>query len=114
MIESEALDLKLRAGAGASYEFPTSTWTPELLLGDSIRWTIDDRSTLSQAFEFFPDVNNIGQYRFIARIDYELEISPKGDLKATAGVRDEFDSYIGDSGGSSNDLKVYAGIAVDF
>jgi hypothetical protein len=114
LIESESLDLKLRGGIGTSYEFPSTTWTPELLIANQLKWKIDDRSTLTQGFEFFPDIYNLGEYRFIARIDYAIEISPKGDLKATAGVRDEFDSFIVNSTDSSNDLKVYAGLAVDF
>lgn len=114
LIEGEPLALKFRAGAGASYEFADSTWTPELLLGDDLVWKIDDRSKLIQGFDFYPDIENFGEYRFIFRIDYEIALSPKGDLKGTAGVRDEYDSYVEPTGDTSNDLKVYAGIKVDF
>ena len=114
LFEGEPLELKLRAGAGASYEFADSTWTPELLLGDDLVWKIDHRSKLIQGLDFYPDIQNFGEYRFIFRIDYEIALSPKGDLKGTAGVRDEYDSYVEPSGDSSNDLKLYAGIKVDF
>lgn len=114
LFEGEPLSLKLRAGAGASYEFADSTWTPELLLGDDLVWKIDDRSKLIQGLDFYPDIENFGEYRFIVRLDYEIALSPKGDLKGTAGVRDEYDSYVEPSGTTSNDLKVYAGIKVDF
>ena len=114
IFEGDPLALKVRLGAGASYEFPDSTWTPELLIADELAWKIDERSTLKQGFEFYPDLENFGEYRFIIRLDYEIALSPKGDLKGTAGVRDEYDSYVEADQGTSNDLKVYAGIKVDF
>jgi hypothetical protein len=114
IFEGEPLALKVRAGAGASYEFADSDWTPELLLADELAWKIDERSVLKQGFEFYPDIDNFGEYRFILRLDYEIALSPKGDLKGTAGVRDEYDSYVEADEGTSNDLKVYAGIKVDF
>jgi hypothetical protein len=114
IFEGDPLALKVRLGAGASYEFPDSTWTPELLLADELVWKIDERSALKQGFEFYPDLDNFGEYRFIIRLDYEIALSPKGDLKGTAGVRDEYDSYVEADQGTSNDLKVYAGIKVDF
>ncbi|MEY3142601.1 MAG: hypothetical protein RLY21_1094 [Planctomycetota bacterium] len=114
LLEGEPLALRLRAGAGASYDIPESNWTPELLLGNDLVWTIDERSKLIQGLDFFPDLENFGEYRFIFRVDYEIALSPKGDLKGTAGVRDEYDSYVEPTGDSSNDLKIYAGIKVDF
>lgn len=114
LIEDANLKLKLRGGAGASYEFPTSTWTPELLFGNDLSWTIDARSKLTQGFEIYPDLDQTGEYRFIARVDYEIALSEKRDLMATAGVRDEFDSYVDPTGDSSNDIKVYVGLKYDF
>jgi hypothetical protein len=114
LYEGEPLELKLRAGAGASYEFADGSWTPELLFGDDLVWKIDERSKLTQGLDFYPDIDNLGEYRVIVRLDYEIALSPKGDLKGTAGIRDEYDSYVESSGDSSNDLKVYAGVRVDF
>ena len=114
IFEGDPLALKVRLGAGASYEFPDSAWTPEILIADELVWKIDERSVLKQGFEFYPDIDNFGEYRFIARLDYEIALSPKGDLKGTAGVRDEYDSYVEADQGTSNDLKIYAGIKVDF
>ena len=114
LLEGEPLSLKLRAGAGASYEFPSSSWTPELLFADELVWTIDERSKLKQGLELYPDIENFGEYRIIVRLDYEIALSEKGDVKGTAGVRDEYDSYVEASQGTSNDLKVYTGVKVDF
>ena len=114
LIENESIKLKVRAGLGASFEFPTSDWTPEVLLADGLVWTIDTRSSLIQGFELYPDLDNAGEYRFIARIDYEIKLTEKGDLKGVAGVRDEYDSYVESDQGTSNDLKVYLGIGLDF
>ena len=114
LIEGEPLTLKLRGGVGASYEFPTSTWTPELLLGEDLVWTLDTRSLLKHGLEIYPDLNQMGEYRFIARVDYEIALTEKNDLKATVGVRDEFDSYLDPDGGTSNDIKIYAGLKYVF
>lgn len=114
LIDDDALKLKLRGGAGASYEFPTATWTPELLFGDDLVWKIDNRSTLKQGFEIYPDLQEFGEYRFIVRVDYEIALTAKNDVKATAGVRDEFDSFVEPAGDTSNDLKVYVGLKLDF
>jgi hypothetical protein len=35
-------------------------------------------------------------------------------LKATFGLRDEYDSYVESDGGTSNDVKIYGGIKLDF
>lgn len=112
--EGAPLEVKLRAGAGASYEFPSSAWTPEFLLADDLVWTIDERSKLKQALEFYPDIDNLGEFRFIARLEYEIALSPKGDLKGTVGARDEYDSFVEETGTSANDIKVYAGVKYDF
>lgn len=114
LLEEKPLELKVRAGAGASYEFPSSAWTPELLLGDDLVWTIDERSRLKQALEFYPDIDNFGEFRFIARLEYEIALSASGDLKGTVGARDEYDSLVEDTGESTNDIKVYAGINYQF
>lgn len=114
LIEGDALTLKLRAGAGASYEFPTSEWTPELLFGDELVWTIDDRSQFKQGLEVYPDIDEFGEYRFILRVDYEVALSAKRDLMLTVGARDEYDSYIEADGSTSNDIKVYAGLKYAF
>ena len=77
-------------------------------------WTIDDRSKLRQAVEVYPDIDEFGEYRLIFRVDYDIALSEKKDLMATAGVRDEFDSYVETDGGSSNDIKIYVGLKYAF
>ena len=106
--------MKLRGGFGASYEFPTETWTPEILLGEELAWKIDDRSQITHGFEIYPDVEQFGEYRWLARIDYEIALTAKKDLRATAGIRDVYDSYVEPSGDSTNDLKMYVGLKYDF
>ena len=77
-------------------------------------WKIDERSKLVQGLDLYPDLEELGEFRLIVRLDYEIALSPTGDLKGTAGIRNEYDSFIQPSGDSSNDFKVYAGVKVDF
>ena len=114
LLEGEPISLRLRGGAGASYEFPTSTWTAELLFANQLEWVINAQSKLTQAFEFYPDVENLDEYRYILRLEYAVKLSEKGDITGVAGVRDEFDSFVGPGEGTSNDFKIYAGIGLDF
>ena len=114
LIDTAEFKLKLRGGAGASYEVPTETWTPELLFGDDLVWTIDARSKLVQGFEIYPDLEQTGEYRFIARLEYETALTEKQDIKATAGLRDEFDSFVEPTGDSTNDLKMFVGLKYAF
>jgi putative salt-induced outer membrane protein YdiY len=114
LIEGDPLSLKIRGGAGASYEFPTETWTPEAFIADDLVWKIDDRSSIKQGLELYPDLEQTGEYRLIARIDYEIALNAKNDLFMNAGVRDEFDSYVEPTGDSTNDIKVYVGIKAKF
>lgn len=114
LIEGEPLSLKIRGGAGASYEFPTETWTPEAFVANDLVWKIDDRSSIKQGLEVYPDLEEMGEYRLIARIDYEIALNAKNDLFMNAGVRDEYDSYVEPTGDSTNDIKVYVGIKAKF
>lgn len=114
LFEADDFKMKLRGGFGASYEFPTETWTPEVLLGEELTWKINDRSQVSHGFEIYPDLEQFGEYRFITRIDYEIALTEKKDLRATAGIRDVFDSYVEPGGDSTNDLKLYVGLKYDF
>ena len=114
LIEGDPLSLKIRGGAGASYEFPTETWTPEAFIADDLVWKIDDRSSIKQGLELYPDLEEMGEYRLIARIDYEIALNAKNDLFMNAGVRDEYDSYVEPTGDSTNDIKVYVGIKAKF
>ena len=114
LFDSDTFKLRLRGGAGASYEFSSSTWTPELLFADELIWKLNDRSVLRQGLELYPDLENSGEYRFVARVDFEVALTAKNDLKATFGLRDEYDSYVESDGGTSNDVKIYGGIKLDF
>jgi hypothetical protein len=114
LVDGEKFKLKLRGGAGASYEFPDSEWTPELLAGYDLSWEIDDRQKLVNTFDIFPDVGEFGEFRFIVRVEYENLLDPDTNLSFMAGVRNEYDSYIAPLGDTSNDFKVYAGVKLAF
>jgi putative salt-induced outer membrane protein YdiY len=114
LVEKEAYKLKVRAGAGASYEFPTSDWTPELLVGESLEWKINDRSKLVHALDVFPDLDETSEYRLVVSAEYQVDLDSTKSLVGNLGVRNEYDSYIESTGDSSNDFKIYAGISAEF
>ncbi|MCE2881832.1 MAG: DUF481 domain-containing protein [Planctomycetaceae bacterium] len=114
LVEKDSYKLKVRAGAGANYEFPTETWTPELLFGESLEWTINDRSKLVNALTIYPDLDEFGEYRLEVSAEYQIDLDATKSLKGNVGVRNEYDSYIEDTDGTSNDFKIYAGISAEF
>lgn len=114
LIEDGDLTLKVRGGAGASFEFPDSEWTPELIAGYDLVWTIAEGQKLLNTFDIFPDIDEFGEYRFIVRLEYEHLLDPEMNLSLMAGVRNEYDSYVPPSAETSNDFKLYAGIKLAF
>lgn len=114
LIEESDFTLKVRGGAGASYEFPESEVTPELIAGYDLVWTIDERQKLVNTFDIFPDIDEFGEYRFIVRVEYENLIDPETNLSFNIGVRNEYDSFIPPSAETSNDFKLYAGLKLAF
>lgn len=114
LVEKENYKLKVRGGAGANYEFPTEEWTPELLLGESLEWTINDRSKLVNALDLFPDLDEFGEFRLVVSAEYQIDLDSTKSLKGNLGVRNEYDSYVETTDGTSNDFKIYAGISAEF
>lgn len=115
VIDTDAIGLTLRLGAGATYEAgEVHRWEPEVLLAEDFRWRITERQRVAFNVSIAPNVDDVADYRAQANIEYQLLIDQaKRGLSLTAGLRDIFLSKPAEDG-EANELRVYAGLRYDF
>lgn len=110
---TESFDLTGRLGAGVSYEFgPPSRVLPEVLAGIEGEYRFDDSMKLSASFTIYPDVAEIGEFRFDTGAKFTAKISGVQGLAFEAGVSDQYQSQI--SSGTRNDFRYFAGLKYEF
>jgi len=105
---SEKFKLKTRTGAGGSWEFggPDNRFKPEAVLGVDFEKQLSPRQKIIGTIDLFPDINQFGEYRAIAKISYELLIDPTWNLCLRLGALDRYDST--PEGRRDNDVDYYA------
>jgi len=112
-VETDELDLNGRLGFGASYEFgPPSRLIPEALLGIDFEWRISDGQKLKGFFTFFPDVDEIGEFRFNSGLTWNVRIDGWDGVSFEAGISDQYQSQI--ESGTRNDFRYFAGLKYEF
>jgi len=112
-VKDETLDLTGRLGFGTSYEFgPPSRLIPEALLGLEFEWRISDAQKLKGFFTYYPDVDEIGEFRFNTGLTWNLKIDGWEGVSFEAGINDQYQSQI--TSGTRNDLRYFAGLKYEF
>lgn len=110
---TEAFDLTGRLGAGVSYEFgPPSRLLPEVLAGIEAEYRFSDAMKMTGYFTIFPDVAEIGEFRFDTGIKFTAKISGMDGLAFEAGLSDQYQSQI--ESGTRNDFRYFAGLKYEF
>lgn len=108
------VDLLLKVGAGATYEFgPPSQTLPEGYGEAQFAWQISELQRLEMSGNIAPDLSNMGEFRVISRAEWQCKIDPLLDLALTFGVRWQYQSEV-PAGDVNYDLRVYAGLQVGF
>jgi len=108
------VDLLLKVGAGATYEFgPPSQTLPEGYGEAQFAWEISELQRLEMSGNIAPDLSNMGEFRVISRAEWQCKIDPLLDLALTFGVRWQYQSEV-PAGDVNYDLRVYAGLQVGF
>lgn len=109
--------LKLHAlvGPGVLKEWGSQNddWQMELMAGLEGEWAIAEKHTLIFSSFIFPSLTNSPQYRWVNNAAWSWLIDKENDLSLTAGVFCEYDSEV-DPGQKHYDLRVYAGLQLDF
>lgn len=111
------MNFRIRAGAGAQREMgkrdgPPTQWVPEAVMGYDFRYRMDDRNGLVSVLDYFPRIDDWGQFRVRARLAYEFIISPENGAVLRMGVQERYDSNPGN--GSRNDINYFTTLGFRF
>jgi hypothetical protein len=115
LVRTEAMDLAIRLGVGATYENgDVDQVEPEVLIAEDWTWRISPRQTLVLNTSIAPNVEDVADYRVQTQIEYRYLIDDaKRGLSLTAGLRDIYLSKPAPDG-EGNELRIYAGLRYDF
>ena len=103
-----------KAGFGATHEFGGINETyPEGYLELDGKWDITDRQSLQGNVYIAPDLSDISQYITISRAEWALKVDPELGLSLVGGLRFQYQSNV-PAGENATDLRVYAGLKMDF
>lgn len=97
-----------RLGAGVRREVggEDNAWTPEGLIGADFEHQLTERQKVSASIDVFPDLSDVGPYRFEARAAYEILVDPEINMSLKLGIVDRYDSTPG-AGFRRNDLDYF-------
>jgi hypothetical protein len=103
-----------KAGFGATHEFGAVNDTyPEGYLELDGKWDITERQSIQGNVYIAPDLSDISQYITISRAEWALKVDPELGLSLVGGLRFQYQSNV-PAGENATDLRVYAGLKMDF
>lgn len=115
LIEPPKWRINLLAGIGAIKEWGSDNddLRPEALLGVEGEWQIAEKHSVTFDSTLYPDLGDAGEYRWVNNVGWSVLLDNSTNLSLTAGLAHEYQSQV-DAGRKHNDLKVFAGIAMEF
>jgi hypothetical protein len=103
-----------RLGAGASHEFGAVDETiPEALVALEADWKFTDRQSLNFINTFFPDLNEVGEYRNFTEAAYNIRVDTGRGLSLKFGIQNEYDSFT-ENDAPHNALTYFGALVLDF
>ncbi len=104
-----------RAGLGGSQTIGGTDegFTPEGLLGLDFVWDIKDDHKFVATTELYPSLEEMGEFRWITNLGYEIMLDAEMNLFLKIGVEDRYDSNPGGSA-KRNDIDYYATLGWKF
>lgn len=114
-IKNDKTDLLLRTAVLAVREFGGSDddWRAEINPGLDFEHKITDRQTFTTSLDFYSEIGDFDNYRFIGSAAWRVEMDPDAGLFLELGVEDEYDSNPG-PGTKKNDFSYYASVGWAF
>lgn len=115
LITPPKLRLDVLGGVGAVKQWMSidDDLRPEALIGIDGEYAIAAKHTIRFTSTFFPDLIDIDIYRWVNTAAWSWTIDAKNNLALTAGFQQEYQSQV-DPGADHNDLRIYAGLQLDF
>jgi len=92
--KNDLSSFKGRFGPGVSREIggPNNDWTPEFVFGLIYNWQISKMQKLNFSIDYFPQADDIANYRFNSQINWEVVLDQVNNLSMKIGVVDRYDS----------------------
>ncbi len=113
LFDQDDLTLTAKGGAGITWQYRGNRVDPQLLGELSTNWKIDSRQTLTGFVSIAPDPVDFGNFLLTLTADWKMKVGEDSPWSFNLGLRNIYDSSpTGDS--TSNDLKAYAGLSMDF
>ena len=118
LVDDGQMNWRVRAGAGAVYEYagytggPDTRWVPEMLLGTDFSYKFDDRQSFETVLDYFPRIDNWSQFRLRARVAYAIVLDKDMGITLRLGAQNRYDSNPGNS--RANDLTYFATLGFSF
>ena len=115
LIHPPKLTLNLLGGIGLVKEFGSDNEDvrPEGLLGVEGKYDFAEKNAIVFNSTYFPDLTDIGEYRWTNNIGWSYLVDTKQKLSLTAGLQHEYQSNV-DPGRKHNDFRFLAGLQLDF
>lgn len=115
LIKPDPLKLNLLAGIGAVKEWGSENddVRPEGLFGVEGAWQIAEKHELTFSSTIYPDLDDVGEFRMLNTLAWTLLLDEQNGLSLSAGLRHEYQSVV-DPDRDRNDLRLYAGLQLDF
>lgn len=115
LIEPPKFKLNLLAGIGAVKEWGSENEDvrPEALFGVEGAYEFADKHTLTFSSTVFPDLNELGEYRWVNAAGWSFLLDAESQLSLNAGVEHEYQSQV-DPGRENNDIRATIGVALEF
>lgn len=93
-VDDDELTFIVRTGAGTSREFggPDNLWVPESLFGFEYSQQLSAIQRFYGKLDYYPEWDEVGEYRYLADVGWEIEISRPSNLSLKISATDRFDS----------------------
>ena len=115
LVQTEDFLLKLRGGIGGVKEWGSDDQDlrPEGLFSPSIVWQISDRQKFTVESTFFPDLEDLSEFRLLTNGQWTLLLDEKNRLSLNLSLQHEYESTV-DPGDDRNDFRLVAGLQFNF
>lgn len=103
-----------KVGAGATREFGGINETSaELYVELAGKWDISEFQSLEASCWIAPEFEDFSDYLLLSRLEWSVKIDPTLGMSFLGGLRYQYQSNV-PAGDNPDDLRVYAGIKLDF
>lgn len=113
-IRNDRTLLRGRLGAGGAYTWNGSgEFVPEGLIGFDFTHKLTDRQSIYANGDFYPNLEDGGEFRFVFRAGWEVLVDPSANLTLKVGIEDRYDSLAA-AGTKKNDIDYFALLSLAF